>query len=831
MTLKTLFISENFIVNYDDSNPSGKIMAQFVLDVCETELTELTKWFGLSNGFGSTNRIPVTIKPINRGAADNRGYRTDGSSYINIAPLSGNRDYVEPVTHMLFVNELFELLMGQRDPDRNSWDAGGSDGEGLSQFLGIMRFADGHYKGYHSFAASWLTSLNGRQDFVNDVEVTEKQKDNPFPLFSFQFAANKSSFSKAEIQNSLTKGAFNDSLRLVLEGCSPFMLTQLGVTTPTQPTFAAGSKFSGTHVIQQAQVLFQNGTLRRAPQEIEFFYNVHFDPTILNAFTTAPQTEELASSIVINLPDPFFVTFAPGKSNQVWASEDLRVFSAVPGTQPVRGGPSLLNNSIPGAFEYITALLKYLSTNFGDSPGTDPFEPSSNVLPDQTYALQGNSSVVPSTAFVNQPGGSTVYNFAVARVRLDGSFGTTTNGPVGVFFRMWSTATPDTAYNDARNYNSHKSSVSLPDWPLPAPDVNTFPFFATSNTPAFFQHDSPEYGSNGANSQVIMIKNSKGQQWAYFGCFLNVYDVNNIIGGDSIIHLLHGAHHCVVAQIAYDDAPIQTSSGVVVAPGNCDKLVQRNLQITLAYNPGLSPTNRIIQTFDVPPIDPSAVSDDYVSDELMINWGKVPIGSIASIYWPSASAIQAVALADKRYAYHSLTAVDANTIESEVIRGVTYVPIPLSSGANLAGLLTIELTPVSRGKHYSIIVQRVSRRRIPVVQPPRIARRVPNLFGHTINENLPAVQTLGPTIISAQSSATTNHSPDIGPGSAGPSTGQELQPSQQGLSVYRIVTGAFQVNISVRPDDEVLPYDEETLSIFKWRLSVMQPSDRWYPEA
>jgi hypothetical protein len=169
------------------------------------------------------------------------------------------------------------------------------------------------------------------------------------------------------------------------------------------------------------------------------------------------------------------------------------------------------------------------------------------------------------------------------------------------------------------------------------------------------------------------------------------------------------------------------------------------------------------------------VSSDYLFDELMIDWGKVPIGSIASIYWPSASATQVVALADKRYAYHSLTAVDSNTIETEVIRGVTYVSIPLSTGANLAGLFTVELTPVSRGNNYSIIVQRVSRGRIRVVRPPPIFRSVPKPSEHIIDESLSVVQTQEPTIKSAQPSETVYHSPDINPNPAGPSTGPALQ--------------------------------------------------------
>jgi hypothetical protein len=117
--------------------------------------------------------------------------------------------------------------------------------------------------------------------------------------------------------------------------------------------------------------------------------------------------------------DPYVVIFAPGKANQVPASEDLLVFSTTSRRQAVRGGPRSLDNSIPGAYQYITDVLKFLSNNYGDPYGPDPFEPTSNVLPDQAYALQGDSSVVSSTFFINSRRGATVYTFAISPVHLN----------------------------------------------------------------------------------------------------------------------------------------------------------------------------------------------------------------------------------------------------------------------------------------------------------------------------------------------------------------------------------------------------------------------------
>ena len=49
---------------------------------------------------------------------------------------------------------------------------------------------------------------------------------------------------------------------------------------------------------------------------------------------------------------------------------------------------------------------------------------------------------------------------------------------------------------------------------------------------------------------------ASGQAWAYYGCYLNVYPTDNTIGGSSVQALLPSTHSCLVAQIAYDDAPI-----------------------------------------------------------------------------------------------------------------------------------------------------------------------------------------------------------------------------------------------------------------------------------
>jgi hypothetical protein len=49
------------------------------------------------------------------------------------------------------------------------------------------------------------------------------------------------------------------------------------------------------------------------------------------------------------------------------------------------------------------------------------------------------------------------------------------------------------------------------------------------------------------------------------------------------------------------------------------------------------------------------------------------------------------------------------------------------------------------------------------------------------------------------------------------------------LIFWRSVVGTFQVQIPVTTGDKILPSEETTLAIMKWRFGQMSPSNRWYP--
>jgi hypothetical protein len=216
--------------------------------------------------------------------------------------------------------------------------------------------------------------------------------------------------------------------------------------------------------------------------------------------------------------------------------------------------------------------------------------------------------------------------------------------------------------------------------------------------------------------------------------------------------------------------------------------------VTTSDNPGDPATHRIPQTFDIRRTDPrtmDAVSS--VPDELMINWGNTPPGSVADIYWPAANATEVLAIAARIYGAQVLSAADPHTIRCSTVRGVTYIPIPPGTGESLAGLLTIDLpSNVVKGQEFNIVVRRIGTRRIKLPPPPpppgpRIA----------IEHEAHATRRVAAAV-------------DLG-------------------KTERYVVGSFQVRIPVRKKDEILAGEEMTLAILKARLKAMSLTNRWRP--
>ena len=536
----------------------------------------------------------------------------------------------------------------------------------------------------------------------------------------------------------------------------------------------------------------------------------------------------LQASIDISLlpgADPYFQNVSStavdnNKPNVAYLSEDLRVFTVCPGinTTPVSGKPGAPAFQVANprayetqpAYQYIQNLISYLNNNYSDPTGTDPF----TILPDQSNAFGDDSLVQPTTIDPANPSpGSPLfsnYNYAIARVRLSGSTG---GQNVRVFFRLFTSNHPQTAYDPSTDY----LSSSNPDVPQIATDMTSIPFFATGNCQgnSDFQVEADYLGST-VNDKTI---NGPGDSWSYFGCYLNVYVAQNTIKFNNVTKpvsaWLNGGHQCLVAEIAYDAAPVVGPIGQAATPQNSDKLAQRNLQVTLSDNPGPPESHLVPQCFDTrPTVPPLPQSGPFESrpDELMIDWGNTPIGSIAQIYWPAVQAVDIVNMAKRLYATRQLSVVpgDPNIVQVLVPTGFTYIPIPFGTGSPFAGLFTIQLPQgIVQGQEFLIQVSRISTRSLP--------ERISGIPEPT------AVKAANSSVASSTSTASTTRSP-----ASNVDQSSEARVPPISATNWRYLAGSFAVSIPVSVPATIIAPERNLQAIIAWRLNQLDVTDRWY---
>ncbi|KAF9369523.1 hypothetical protein CPB97_003539, partial [Podila verticillata] len=659
--------------------------------------------------------------------------------------------------------------------------------------------------------------------------------DNPFPLGLLSFWVDKNTFGRDEVQDiiDIQSGLISNAFWLVLEGFSVNSFNALNIAIPT-PTGSflglggvsilntpatAGGNAPGSPIAQ-----FEDPSSLTVPQRIRFSFDIKF--TNLSAFPKSggnPVLGELDAKATVggdNLPgataatlfellggaDPYFTNIDPSSGADIfYLSQDLRVFSLAAGTAPLPGAPAFTTDP----YGSIQSLLGFLngSNTYMVPTSNDPL----NSLPGQTGFETADSSVSPVNA-----AGLQKYNFALARVRFRGAAGSSAS-KVRVFFRLFVAQSCDTDFQPSTTYKSTLGTTGAdlnhPVFPLPSGTgltdptsqaVQTIPFFATGTAGT---HDYDSTVSN-ANVRTITIPAGADAVWVYYGCFLDIYNPNNQ-------SKFAGTHHCIVAEIASDDAPIPTTTpaGTTPSPANWDKLAQRNLQITNSENPQTPATKIIPQAFDLRPSRtlmtslPGTLLD--LPDELMIDWGNTPTGATATVYWPQLNAKDVLALANQIYASHLLIVVDANTLQCTVTKGVTYIPIPPATGINFAGLFTVDLpTAIRSTQVFDIVLRRISTRRITVDRPPRIAAKfITTMSGSTRSTLSTSVQRQSITTSSIITS-----------------------PNRDGHQIrnWRQISGAFQVRIPVVTAAVMLKPEEDTLAILKWRLLEMSPVNRWY---
>ncbi|MGO9266841.1 MAG: protease pro-enzyme activation domain-containing protein [Candidatus Binataceae bacterium] len=786
--------------------------------------------FGINSGAtggGISARFPVppwqdninlpkrnTTGTAGRGTPDVAGNASPNSGYplfaggINQGPIGGT-SAVAPLYAGLvaLLNQNLGENVGFLNPTIYALgssvcrDVTGAAGPPNNNFGGVT----GYPAGVGWDACTGWGSIDGSALLANLQTLFEK---------SMTFIMQRSTFGQDEVASN---DVFNQAFFITVDGLTPGDfpgggITQL-ITTPTPSpaqlallaTWApsipnpVGPAGPTNITITPTAVSSDDPSLSPEVQLFTFTYAVTFPD--LTAFTNPPTSDfpevlTLTASLpvstgvppasteieLITAADPFFSSESNG--GLYWLSEDIRVFYAEEGST-LFGAPAL--GSTPAAAQsFIQWIIANISGPLGTGPNGDTFE----SLP------ASESSSLSLLPVATNPPHNAIFNFAIARVRLNGE--SEEAKQVRAFFRLFQSQSVAVPYQTPIN----PTGVSAPTGPYrqwsdgieygqktpllgissDGSEYITVPCFASARVANTTTLNNMTTQTDPPNVQPMTPVPGE-TVYAYFGCWLDnnqsalVFPLAPGTNPDgpftgtlnTVSQVLdRGGHQCIVVQIVDDEAPILDNA----TPG-ADKIAQRNLTFTVVANPGLADSRLATHTFEIRP-SPFTFNADERPDELMIDWGNVPAGSVASIYLPAVQAADVLALAARMYTIHNLTASDAHTLQCET-GGTTYIPIPKGSGPNYAGLFSVQLPlGIKHGQEFRIVVRQIT-------------------------SSFESLQATNP--VKAQG---------------------RISPRE------RFVYGAFQIAIPVSTKSEMLIPEERDLSVLRWIQETIPVSSRWY---
>ena len=537
------------------------------------------------------------------------------------------------------------------------------------------------------------------------------------------FRVDNSTFSQGQVDTWLRQtppvnAVFDPALQVVVEGYTP---AEIGLDTsrPIAPQLAGPPRVptvtglpAGMSIALSTDFPLQpeDMTLPNRPQRFAFNFKITFandsmfgttDRTVtLHGSFTGAGVPTVTNDGVIALtkkPNPFILHGDQTQNPPApwYLSVDLRVFQ-------IRAAGSKFETTLGASpTGFIQAVLANLNGDVGNSRTAFANLPQT----EDAAVLQ----LSPTT-----PDGTAVYNFALARVHYRDI--SQVASKVRVFFRTWQAQQTAAVYDRNTTYrrlmNTHNEPI--PVLGVSGDEIISIPYYAE---PRVATNQAMSAQRDTHNVLDIPMSGTGSENVRFFGCWLDINQTTprypqRIIGVSadgpfntvspllSIQQLMRAAHQCLIAEIAFDPDPIQSTA----TPDNSDKLAQRNLAFVGAPNPGVLASRRVPQTFE---LRPTGIKH-FVPDELVIEWGATPGGADAEIYLPAASADDILAVADELYYTHRLAKVDAHTLRCPV-GGVTYVPVPEGTDPSLPGLLTVGLPDgIRKGEHFDVVVRQMT---------------------------------------------------------------------------------------------------------------------------
>ncbi len=649
------------------------------------------------------------------------------------------------------------------------------------------------------------------------------------PVRTLTLVIDKSTYGKDEAQ-AHPMGRFDSALYVIVDGLAPAdfpggpldelidpaaptaaQLAKLANWAPHIPTPAGGAGITFTAI----GVSSDDATLPARVQRFTFVYRATFtDLTVFNfaggakvltiaaALGVSPAPAPAMAQIeLITDADPYFSNYANGNTVG-YLSSDLRVFKVIEGEAPFG---FVLGHTAADARIFIQNAMASMTPSQFDALPTDE---NTSALSLTTQTTDGKS----------------IFNFALARVRLNGV--SLPANPARVFFRVFQAPTtaaltyqtdgsgnPTLGYAQFATGGTGGRKVPLVGISADGSEYLSLPCFAAVRATNTATGNNMTTQHDDLNAKNLVP--GGGEKQFFYGAWLDTNQTTGYFPATPVgqahrdgpysgplqpilTALLAGVHQCLGAEIVFDGAPIPNNSN----PGNSDKLAQRNIAYTTVANPGTPSSRTATHTFEVRP-SPVGLDGTHRPDELMIDWRNVPRGATAALYLPAVAAADVVALAGKMYATHGLAALDAHTLQVPV-GGITYVPLPTAGLANFAGLFTLDLPAgIVKGQRFDVALRQITTAGLQAVAAAALTAKAADAPSGRSHEARKARAEIFEARLGAKSAAP--------------------------RADWRKVYGGFQIAIPVSTKADMLVPEARILSILRWRAAALSANSRWYP--
>lgn len=667
------------------------------------------------------------------------------------------------------------------------------------------------------------------------------------PKPSIQLILERSTFSQDE---ATADGTFMGAFLVTVHGLKPSQFPGGGISTlsPSQAqldAWAPGLTLEDDEgiTIRASGLDSDDPGLPDRLQRFTFTYEVTIDPTsaygfggehrplfvdgLLNATGVSDPLTDRAWILLVKAANPFMLDLANGNETH-WLSSDVRVFKVVAGTtylgQPLAVGatPNAARSWLQGALSDLTV------SDFEDIP-----------LSQAESAL----SPLPTTTVSGQP----VYNFAIARVRLNGQAVAANN--VRVFFRIFTTQTTaaltfrrsgGATPIDGTPMAGYLQTAGANPIPLPGENVAgdewlSFPMFAVERAA------NPNAQTDPDNVEASIAPDPGGEVTTFFGVLIDTNlntpylppEPGSGAAPQGLSSLLMGAHQCIVAQIEHQGTPIPDFA----KPSTSDKLAQRNIAMSEIANPGLEASRMAVHTFEIE-ATPAPITDHYWPDELLVDWHQgAPSGTFAAVFIPTWKAQQVVELADRFYARHELYVLDEHTVAVPA-GGVRYVPIPRHPQRQTGVISAHFPQGVRKGERYDVSVRQITYRerrgKTPAFEGREISRAealrllkksdTAGDFRKKLPRGAFRISDREVLVTDAKVFDMNSDKPLL----VKLPSEKELDTLARSSGRWRETIGAFQLGIPVS-DKQTMRIDLlRLLALLRWRADFIRPTSRWY---